>query len=91
MLTPDLSMAALRAMKERFGEKIYGRYGFADAFHPATGWVAEDVIGLDTGITLLSAENLRSGNVWKWFMANPDAQRAMDLAELKRTNEHDGE
>ena len=91
MVTPDISIPALRAMKDRFGDKIYGKYGFADAFHPTTGWVAEDVIGLDIGITLLSAENLRSGNVWKWFMMNPEAQRAMDLAQLRKTNEHDGQ
>ena len=91
MFTPDISIPALRTMQERFGDRIYGRYGFADAFHPGNGFVAQDVIGLDIGITLLSAENLRTGNVWKWFMANPEAQRAMDLAELKRTNEHDGE
>jgi len=84
MFTPDLSRAALGAMREKFGDKIYGRYGFADAFHPESGWVAEDVIGLDVGITLLAAENLRSGNVWKWFMANPEAQHALELAELRR-------
>src|SRR5580658_1662838 len=83
MFTPDIAMHALRAMKDRFGDKIYGKYGFADAFHPTNGWVADDVIALDTGITLLAAENLRSGNVWKWFMANPEAKRALDLAELK--------
>ncbi len=85
MFTPEISLAALRAMKDRFGDKIYGRYGFADAFHPTNGRVAEDVIALDTGITLLAAENLRSGNVWKWFMANPEAKRALDLAEINST------
>jgi len=35
----------------------------------------QDVIGIDVGITLLIAENLRTGNVWKWFMANPEAQQ----------------
>jgi hypothetical protein len=83
MFTPEISLAALRAMKDSFGDKIYGRYGFADAFHPTNGWVAEDVIALDTGITLLAAENLRSGNVWSWFMANAEAKRALDLAEIK--------
>ena len=39
----------------RFGDRIYGRYGFADAFHPTDGWVNPDVIGIDLGITLLSA------------------------------------
>jgi hypothetical protein len=77
MFTPEESIAALRAMKERYGEKIYGRYGFVDAFNPATGWTDQDVIGIDQGITLLSAENLRGGKVWGWFMKNPEIGRAM--------------
>ncbi|HXS95649.1 MAG TPA: glucoamylase family protein [Candidatus Limnocylindrales bacterium] len=83
MFTPDIALPALRAMRERFGDKIYGRYGFADAFHPVNGWVSQDTIALDVGITLLSAENLRSGNVWKWFTGSAEAQRALRLAELK--------
>jgi len=83
MFTPEICMAALHAMRDRFGDKILGRYGFADVFHPANGWVAEDVIALDVGITLLAAENLRTGGVWKWFMANPEAQRALNLAEIR--------
>ena len=47
-------------MRERFGDKLYGRYGFADAFHPKTGWFGEDVIGINVGIGLLMAENLRT-------------------------------
>ena len=82
MFTPEISLAALRSMKERFGDKIYGRYGFTDAFHPTDGWVSPDVLGLDVGITLLSAENLRTGNLWKWFMRNLEIPRAMKLAGL---------
>jgi hypothetical protein len=77
MFTPDLSLAALRAMRERFAPLIYGRYGFSDAFHPLTLWVNPDVVGIDLGITLLSAENLRTGAVWKWFKRQPDVSRAM--------------
>jgi hypothetical protein len=83
MFTPDLTLPALTAMKARFGGKIYGRYGFADAFQPQTGWVNPDVLGIDVGITLLSAENLRSGAVWRWFMANPEIPRALDAVGLK--------
>jgi hypothetical protein len=85
MFTPAISLAALKEMKVRFGDKIYGRYGFTDAFNPENGWVNPDVIGIDLGITLLSAENLRSGKVWYWFMLNPEIKKAMDLAELRRT------
>jgi hypothetical protein len=85
MFIPDLCLPALRAMKTGFGSRVYQRYGFVDAFNPNTGWQADDVIGIDVGITLLSAENLRTGSVWKWFMANPEAPRALGLAGIQPT------
>jgi hypothetical protein len=71
-------------MREKFGGRIYGRYGFTDAFNPNTGWTGPDVLGIDVGIVLLSAENLRSGNVWRWFMRNAEIPRAMHLAGLRQ-------
>jgi hypothetical protein len=35
-------------------------------------------------MTLLAAENLRTGNLWKWFMANPEPRKAMELADLRK-------
>jgi len=87
MFTPALSLAVLKRMREQFGEKIYGRYGFADAFNPNTLWVNRDVIGIDLGITLLSIENGRNGKVWRWFMKNPEVPRAMGLVGLRRTRD----
>jgi hypothetical protein len=83
MFTPDISLAALKTMRERWGGRIYGRYGFTDAFNPNTNWVNPDVIGISVGITLLSAENLRTGSVWRWFMSNPEPVRALQLAGLR--------
>jgi hypothetical protein len=82
MFTPNISLAALKEMKAKYGDKIYGRYGFADAFNPQNGWVDSDVIGIDLGITLLSAENLRSGKVWYWFMQNDEVRRALERVYL---------
>jgi len=82
MFASDICIPALRTMLLQYGKKIYGRYGFADAFNPTTGWVSQYVIGIDVGISLLSAENLRTGRVWQWFMSNPEPQRALDLAGL---------
>jgi hypothetical protein len=84
MLTPDISLPALITMREKFGDRVYGRYGFVDAFNPNTGWVGPDVIGIDVGILLLSAENLRTGNVWRWFMRNREIPQAMRLVGLER-------
>jgi hypothetical protein len=86
MFTPDISLAALRALQDKYGSQTYGPYGFADAFNPNTGWVDTDVIGLDQGITLLGAQNLRDGLVWRYFMRNAEIPRAMRLVGLRRKN-----
>jgi hypothetical protein len=86
MFVPDIAVPVMRELRARFGQRIYGRYGFADAFHPTDGWVNPDVIGIDLGITLLSAENLRSGRVWDWFMRNREIPAAMDRAGLRRSS-----
>jgi hypothetical protein len=85
MFVPEITLPALKAMKAQFGDRIYGIYGFADAFHPQTGWVNRDVLGIDIGITLLSAENLRTGAVWRWFMANQEIPRALNSVGLVGT------
>jgi hypothetical protein len=84
MFIPELALAALRTMREKYGERIYGRYGFTDAFNPNTGWVNRDVIGIDLGITVLSAENARTGHVWRWFMRNIEIPRAMRKVGLRK-------
>jgi hypothetical protein len=79
MFTPDISIPALRAMRDHFEDRVYRKYGFVDAFNPALKWFDSDVVGIDVGITLLSAENLMTGNVWRWFMANQTVPHAMAL------------
>ena len=83
MFAPDIALPALREMKNRFGEKIYKKYGFADGFNPTTGWVAPHVIGIDVGIQLIGIENFRSGAVWRWFMANEAAQNGLRRAKIQ--------
>lgn len=77
---PRECLTSLKKMREAGGETLWGRYGFADAFNLQTGWVGSDVVGIDLGITLLMAENLRSGLVWNAFMCAPEVQRGMKLA-----------
>jgi hypothetical protein len=77
---PAECIATLRRMREVGGPRVWGRYGFVDAFNPQTGWAAKDVIAINVGITLMMAENLRTGMVWKNFMAAPEVQRGMRLA-----------
>lgn len=80
---PRICLETLKAMRQRFGEKGYVKYGFVDAFNPTTGWFNEHVIGIDVGATVLMAENARSGFVWKTFMSNPEAQAALKAAGFR--------
>lgn len=86
MLTTDICIPVLHAMKDQFGGKIWGQYGLADAFNSLTRCVSTDTMGLNAGITPLSAENLQQGSVWHWFMANSEPWRGMSLAGISRSS-----
>jgi hypothetical protein len=77
---PRECVSCLRLMRDRFGNKAWKRYGFVDAFNPMTDWAAPDVIGIDVGITLMMAENARTGFFNRTFMRDANMRRAMDRA-----------
>jgi hypothetical protein len=77
------SLAVLRNLRSYYGKRIWKRYGFVDAFNPLTGWASSDVIGIDVGISMLMAENVRTGFVWNTFMKNPEARAALELAGFR--------
>jgi hypothetical protein len=81
--TPAASMRVLRTIKNRYEAGTWSHYGFVDAFNPLKNWYDSDVVGIDSGITMVMAENARTGFVWKTFMKNPEAQRGMDRAGFK--------
>ena len=57
-----------------------GTHGFTIA-----GWIDTDVIGINAGIILLSAENMRTAKVWRWFMQNREIPLAMQRVGLRAT------
>jgi hypothetical protein len=76
---PQATLRVLKNIRTHYGS-AWSKYGFVNAFNPLTNWYDHDVIGIDTGITMLMAENLRTGFVWQTFMKTPEAQRGMDRA-----------
>jgi hypothetical protein len=76
---PDATLRVLKNIKNRYPQ-TWSRYGFIDAFNPLTAWYDTDIVGIDAGITILMAENARTGFVWETFMRNPEAQRGMTNA-----------
>jgi hypothetical protein len=80
---PQPVMRVLKNIKDRYA-RAWSKYGFINAFNPLKSWYDHDVVGIDLGITLLMAENARTGFVWNTFMKNPEAQRGMQLAGFKK-------
>lgn len=77
---PEQTLVVLRNLKSTYGDHLWKRYGFVDAFNPHNGWVNPDVIGIDVGITVLQAENLRTGLIQRLFMQSPEARLALAKA-----------
>jgi len=83
---PEITIPALMAMKDRYGDALYTGYGFKDAFNasftftehqtnsgeirPDTGWIAADHLGIDQGPIFLMLANHRSGIVWETMQKN---------------------
>lgn len=76
---PAETMRVLNNIRSRY-PAAWTKYGFVNAFNPLKNWYDSDVIGIDTGIILLMAENLRSRFVWDTFMKTAEAQRGMERA-----------
>jgi hypothetical protein len=73
----------MRNIRGRYREHAWTQYSFVDAFNPLDGWYDQDVLGIDLGITMLMAENHRTGLIWETFMKNPEAQAAMQKVGFK--------
>jgi len=76
---PRETMRVLNTIRTRY-PSAWTKYGFVNAFNPLKNWYDSDVIGIDTGIIMLMAENLRSRFVWDTFMKTAEAQRGMERA-----------
>jgi hypothetical protein len=82
---PFLPAATMRVLKNirKSYPKAWSQYGFVDAFNPLKDWYDTDIVGIDSGVMMLMAENARTGFVWETFMKNPEAQRGMEIAGFK--------
>jgi hypothetical protein len=93
---PEIVLPTLRALRERFGHVIYGRYGFVDAFNTSFrvshaqlsdgryldgfGWVDDDVIGIDQGPIVAMIANHRNGVIWQTMQRQPALRRGLARA-----------
>ena len=75
--TPEQSMKALRHFYYRLGDKLWGPYGFYDAFNITYGWWADSYLAIDEGPIVAMIENYRTGLLWNLFMKCTDVQAGL--------------
>jgi hypothetical protein len=75
--TPTQSMNAIRFFYYTLGDKIWGQYGFIDAFNLTNIWFDSDYLAIDQGPEIVMIENYRSGLLWNLFMSCPEIQAGM--------------
>jgi len=76
--TPEESLAALHHFYYHLGDRLWGEYGFYDAFHPGENWVADSYLAIDQGPIICMMENYRTGLLWDLLMEAPEVQRGLD-------------
>ena len=62
---------------DKLKSKVWGPYGFYDAFNQQTGWYATSYLAIDEGPIIIMIENYRSGLLWTNFMKNKDVQNGL--------------
>jgi len=75
--TPVESMNALRFFYYKLGDKIWGQYGFTDAFKLSDPWFANSYLAIDQGPIIVMIENYRSGLLWNLFTSAPEIKNGM--------------
>jgi len=74
---PEMCGTVLQSMYDRYGDRIWTKYGFRDAFHPQERWYSRYILGIDQGVILLMAENMRTQSVWGSIMSTAEARDGM--------------
>ncbi len=75
--TPTESMKALQFFYYKLGDKLWGEYGFKDAFNLSEPWFASSYLAIDQGPIIVMMENYRSGLLWNLFMSCPEIKTGM--------------
>jgi hypothetical protein len=66
--------------------KLVGKYGLYDAYNCENNavWIAQDVIGIDKGVSLIMIENYRSGLIWECINNADFMKLAIDVLGFTR-------
>ncbi len=75
--TPNQSMKMIRHLYEDLGDKVWGEFGFYDAYSETDNWYPKRYLGIDQGPIVVMIENGRTGLLWNLFMSCPEVKQGL--------------
>jgi hypothetical protein len=81
--TPVESMKAIKFFYYTLGDRLWGDYGFYDAFNLTEGWTANSYLAIDQGPIIVMIENYRTGLLWDLFMSAPEIQAGLTKLDFE--------
>jgi hypothetical protein len=81
--TPEQSLRAMKHWYNQMKDKLYGPYGFYDAFSEEHNWYPKKYLAIDQGPIVVMMENYRTGLLWKLFMSCPEIQQGLKKLDFK--------
>lgn len=91
IFTPNESITAAKAFHGQYQDKLWGRYGFSNAYNLQRNWWGQDVIGIDLGMMLLALENHRTGFIWKLCSQIAPIKQGLQKAGFQTVQESETE
>lgn len=81
--TPEKSIAAMKYFYYIIGDRLWGDYGFYDAYNVNKGWWASSTLAIDQGPIIAMIENHRTGLLWDLFMSAPEIQAGLQKLDIQ--------
>ncbi|MDQ3141413.1 MAG: Ig-like domain-containing protein [Bacteroidota bacterium] len=75
--TPYESNNALEYFYYKWGDRLWNRFGFVDAFSLQQYWFAQSTLAIDQGPIMIMIENHRSKLIWNQLMSCEEIKRGM--------------
>ena len=74
---PEKSLAAMHHFYGTLKDRLWGQYGFHDAYFLQEQWFADSYLAIDQGPIVGMIENYRTGLLWDLFMADPEIKEGL--------------
>ncbi|MFH1258205.1 MAG: glucoamylase family protein, partial [Elusimicrobiota bacterium] len=81
--TPEKSIAGMRYLYDNYGDRLWGEFGFKDAFNLDVDWFSNGYLAINQAPIVMMIENYRTELIWKLFMSHPDIKNLLE--KLRKT------